>query len=47
MEGIGIIGHQIHEQYRLWAGADLSEAEQKTAWEVLREKAESSPGINF
>ena len=47
VEGTGIIGHQIHENYRLWAGADLSEEEQESAWEVLREKAESSPGINF
>lgn len=47
VEGTGIIGHQIHEQYRLWAGADLSEDDQESAWKVLREKAESSPGINF
>jgi quinate dehydrogenase len=47
VEGTGIIGHQIHEQYRLWAGADLSEVEQESARKVLREKAESSPGINF
>ena len=47
VEGTGIIGHQIQEQYRLWAGADLSEEDQESAWKVLREKAESSPGINF
>ncbi len=47
VEGIGIIGHQIHEQYRLWAAADLSEKDQESAWKVLREKAETSPGINF
>ena len=47
VEGTGIIGHQIHEQYRLWAGADLTENQQESAWEVLRSKAESSPGINF
>lgn len=47
VQGTGIIGHQIHEQYRLWAQADLSHSDQESAWQVLQDKAEKSPGINF
>lgn len=47
VEGTEIIGHQIHEQYRLWAGADLNQQDQERAWKVLRTKAETSPAINF
>ena len=47
VEGTGIIGHQIHEQWRLWAGADLSAKEQEAAWAVLRDQAEKSAAINF
>jgi quinate dehydrogenase len=50
--GTEIIGHQIHEQYRVWfepgkdaevISADLA----SDAWGVLRREALSSPGINF
>lgn len=50
--GTEIIGHQIHEQYRVWfePGTDrvvIDEDLANDAWDVLRREAESSPGINF
>lgn len=50
--GTEIIGHQIHEQYRVWfePGTDravIDESLAQDAWEVLRREAASSPGINF
>lgn len=48
VEGTGIIGHQIEEQYRLWCGEEVSRnMDKKGAWKVLQEAAESSPAINF
>jgi quinate dehydrogenase len=50
--GTEIIGHQIHEQYRVWfePGTDrvvIDEGLARDAWEVLRREAHSSSGINF
>ncbi|EXJ78923.1 shikimate dehydrogenase [Capronia epimyces CBS 606.96] len=48
VEGVNIIGHQIQEQYRLWAGEKASERiNTKGAWEVLLQAADKSPAINF
>jgi quinate dehydrogenase len=54
VEGTGVIGHQISEQYRLWCtdGKDPSSSPitseiQEGAWKVLREAADSSKAINF
>ncbi|KAJ9650348.1 hypothetical protein H2198_010344 [Neophaeococcomyces mojaviensis] len=48
VEGTGIIGHQIEEQYRLWCDGDASRAiDKKGAWAVLNQAAASSPAINF
>ena len=42
-----VIAYQIEEQFRLWAGEEkASQLDSKSAREVLREAAESSPGIN-
>ena len=47
VEGTRVIAYQIEEQYRLWAGEEkASQLDSKSAREVLREAAESSPGIN-
>ena len=47
VEGTGIIGHQIEEQWRLWTGRTLTKDEQEEAWRVLRDAAEKSGAINF
>lgn len=50
VEGTGIIGHQIEEQWRLWAGAGENgkpAIPKEKAWEILRKEAEESTAINF
>ncbi|KAJ9649713.1 hypothetical protein H2199_000492 [Coniosporium tulheliwenetii] len=48
VEGTGIIGHQVQEQYRLWAGEEVSQRlPMEEAWAVLQKAAEESPAINF
>ena len=48
VEGTEIIGHQIHEQYRLWCGdEESSQIPVSEAWVVLRKAADESPAINF
>ena len=47
VEGTGVVGHQIEEQWRLWTGAKLTLEQQEQAWKVLREAAEASSAINF
>ncbi|TDZ13626.1 Quinate dehydrogenase [Colletotrichum orbiculare MAFF 240422] len=48
VEGTHVIGYQIEEQWRLWAGEErLSRLDGKVAWEVLLKAADESAGINF
>lgn len=49
VEGTEVIGHQIHEQWRLWTlnDAGVGRVDEQAAWSILRETAEKSPGINF
>ncbi|KAL2069205.1 hypothetical protein VTL71DRAFT_15543 [Oculimacula yallundae] len=50
VDGTGVIGHQIKEQWRLWAHAGENgnpEVPEEEAWAVLRKAAEESTGINF
>lgn len=47
VEGTHVIGYQIEEQYRLWAGEKSKNLDRQGAWRVLLEQAEQSPGINF
>ncbi|KAJ9626701.1 hypothetical protein H2204_009971 [Knufia peltigerae] len=48
IEGTGIIGHQIEEQYRLWVGEDTAKRiDVDAARAVLQNAAETSPAINF
>ncbi|KAL6248625.1 hypothetical protein RBB50_004880 [Rhinocladiella similis] len=48
VEGTGIIGHQIEEQYRLWAGKEAAKRiDVDAARAVLQKAAETSPAINF
>lgn len=48
VEGTGIIGHQISEQWRLWCGDEASKRiPNEEAWSVLRKAAEESSAINF
>ena len=48
VEGTHVIGYQIEEQWRLWAGEErVKELDQAGAWSVLLKAAEESPGINF
>jgi quinate dehydrogenase len=48
VEGTHVIGYQIEEQWRLWAGEERVQKLDKTkAWAVLLKAAEESKGINF
>ncbi|KAJ5281806.1 hypothetical protein N7478_007178 [Penicillium angulare] len=48
VEGTHVIGYQIEEQWRLWAGEKLmSKLDSAGAWRVLNEAAEESKAINF
>ncbi|KAJ5784406.1 uncharacterized protein N7503_009618 [Penicillium pulvis] len=48
VEGTHVIGYQIEEQWRLWAGEELcKKMDQQGAWNVLLKAAEESKGINF
>jgi quinate dehydrogenase len=51
VEGTNVIGHQIHEQYRLWCAGEgepspITSEIQAGAWKVLNEAAEASTAIN-
>ncbi|KAJ5599108.1 hypothetical protein N7450_000175 [Penicillium hetheringtonii] len=48
VEGTHVIGYQIEEQWKLWAGEALvQKLDREGAWDVLLKAAEESTGINF
>ncbi|KAH7336296.1 3-dehydroshikimate dehydratase [Rhexocercosporidium sp. MPI-PUGE-AT-0058] len=50
VEGTGVIGYQIEEQWKLWAGAGeggRKAVPKQEAWDVLKKAAEESTAINF
>ncbi|KAK1656412.1 hypothetical protein BDP81DRAFT_487929 [Colletotrichum phormii] len=48
VEGTHVIGYQIEEQWKLWAGEErLKKLDKDAAWRVLLEAADNSPGINI
>jgi quinate dehydrogenase len=48
VDGTGVIGHQIGEQYRLWAGEEASRnVPLEEAWKILYRAANESKAINF
>lgn len=48
VEGTHVIGYQIEEQWRLWAGEEsVSKLDYDGAWSVLNKAAEESKAINF
>ncbi|CAG7995088.1 unnamed protein product [Penicillium olsonii] len=48
VEGTHIIGYQIEEQWRLWAGEEyIQKLDHRGAWDVLMKAAEESKAINF
>ncbi|KAJ4253910.1 hypothetical protein NW762_010308 [Fusarium torreyae] len=48
VEGTHVIGYQIEEQWRLWAGPERAKKlDREGAWRVLMDSAEKSTGINF
>ncbi|EAT81807.2 hypothetical protein SNOG_10413 [Parastagonospora nodorum SN15] len=48
VEGTHVIGYQIQEQWRLWAGDErASRLDEKAAWKTLLDAAEESTAINF
>lgn len=48
VEGTEVIGHQIEEQWRLWAGDEAGKREPKEeAWRILRKAAKDTSAINF
>lgn len=48
VEGTHVIGYQIYEQWKLWAGEERCQSlDKEGAWKVLRRAAEESIGINF
>lgn len=48
VEGTHVIGYQIEEQWRLWAGEEACQKlDREGAWDVLLKAAEESKGINF
>jgi quinate dehydrogenase len=46
VEGIDVIGYQLDQQYKLWAGEEREKVPHEKAWEALRKAADSSPYIN-
>lgn len=47
VDGVGVIGHQIHEQWRLWTrGESLGKNFAVEALRVLEEAADQSPVLN-
>ncbi|KAL2865920.1 shikimate dehydrogenase family protein [Aspergillus lucknowensis] len=47
VEGTHVIGYQIEEQWRLWAGEDrVKDLDSEGAWRVLLQAAEESTAIN-
>jgi len=48
VEGTHVIGYQISEQWRLWAGEERAgKLNVKASWDVLLQAAEQSTAINF
>ncbi|KAJ9144594.1 Quinate dehydrogenase [Pleurostoma richardsiae] len=48
VEGTHVIGYQIEEQWRRWAGEEyVAKLDKEGAWNVLLKAAEESKGINF
>ncbi|KIL87242.1 shikimate dehydrogenase [Fusarium avenaceum] len=48
VEGTHIIGYQIEQQWKLWAGPErVKRLDKEGAWRVLMDSAEKSTGINF
>ncbi|KAL1865795.1 hypothetical protein VTK73DRAFT_5066 [Phialemonium thermophilum] len=48
VEGIHVIGYQMDEQWRLWAGEEKAKSlDKEGAWRVLLKAAEESKSINF
>lgn len=50
VEGTNVIGFQLEEQWRLWAGAGedgRKDVPMDEIWEISRRAAEESPAINF
>lgn len=48
VEGTHVIGYQIQEQWRLWAGEErVARLDAEGAWKTLLEAAEKSTAINF
>ncbi|WYZ39491.1 hypothetical protein EsH8_III_001405 [Colletotrichum jinshuiense] len=48
VEGTHVIGYQIEEQWKLWAGEEkMTKLDKDGAWKVLLEAADKSAGINF
>ncbi|KAI8657072.1 hypothetical protein LRP88_12378 [Fusarium phalaenopsidis] len=48
VEGTHVIGYQIEEQWRLWAGDErVGKLDKDGAWKALLEAAEKSAAINF
>lgn len=48
VEGTHVIGHQIEQQWKLWAGPETAaRLDSKRAWDVLLRAADESTAINF
>ena len=50
VDGTGVIGHQIEEQWKLWTNAGVegrTAVPKEEAWDVLRKAADESKAINF
>ncbi|KAI0975632.1 hypothetical protein F4678DRAFT_417903 [Xylaria arbuscula] len=48
VEGTHVIGYQINQQWKLWAGADVAaKLDSDGAWKVLNKAAGESTAINF
>ncbi|KAF9875064.1 hypothetical protein CkaCkLH20_07330 [Colletotrichum karsti] len=48
VEGTHVIGYQIEEQWKLWAGEErVKGLDKEGAWKVLLDAADKSSGINF
>ena len=39
IDGVQVVGHQLREQWRLWANEEIDEEQEVEAWRLLEQSA--------